>query len=433
MNTAVHTRVVILGGGFAGLHAARGLASAPVSVTLIDRQNHHTFQPLLYQVATAMLSPANIAAPIRHILARQKNARVLLGDVARIDPRERTVHLSDGAAIAYDILVVATGATHSYFGHDEWGAHAPGLKTIDDALLIRRRYLLAFESAERATDESSRRAALTFIVIGAGPTGVELAGAMAEIARSAFHHDFRTIDTSTARVVLIEAQDRVLPTYPYAASARALKDLRALGVEVMLETRAVALDGGSVTVVGARVPDPQRIEARNVIWAAGVRASPLAGSLDTPLDSAGRVVVAPDLSVPGHPEIFVAGDLASMMDERTGSPVPGVAPAAMQMGDHVARTIRRSLTHPSSPRAPFRYKDKGTLATIGRNRAVACMFGGVYGGFVAWAFWALLHVCFLIGFRNRVATMMEWAWAYVTFSRGARLITGVSQDAPRES
>lgn len=431
MNTAAHPRVLIIGGGFAGLHAARGLASAAVSITLIDRQNHHTFQPLLYQVATAMLSPANIAAPIRHILARQKNARVLLGDVARIDVPSRTVHLTDGASIPYDILIVATGATHSYFGRDEWAAHAPGLKTIDDALLLRRRYLLAFEGAERATDAAARHAALTFVVIGAGPTGVELAGAMAEISRSAFHRDFRTIDTSTARVMLIEAQDRVLPTYPHRASAQALRDLDALGVEVMLETRAVAIDAGTVTVVGARVPEPQRIEARNVIWAAGVRASPLAASLNTPLDPAGRVIVAPDLSVPGHPNIYIAGDLASITDEGTGSLVPGVAPAAMQMGDHVARVVRRSLSHPSSPRAPFRYKDKGTLATIGRNRAVACMFGGMYSGFFAWAFWALLHVYFLIGFRNRMATMLEWAWAYVTFSRGARLITGMSEDATR--
>lgn len=433
MPTPATPRVVILGGGFAGLHAARGLADAPVSITLIDRQNHHTFQPLLYQVATAMLSPANIAAPIRHILARQKNAHVLLGDVAHINSTTRTVHLVDGASIPYDILIVATGATHSYFGHDDWAAHAPGLKTIDDALLIRRRYLLAYEAAERATDEAARRAALTFIVIGAGPTGVELAGAMAEISRSAFHHDFRTIDTSTARVVLIEAQDRVLPTYPHRASTRALKDLKALGVEVMLETRAVAIDAGGVTVVGARVPDPQRIDARNIIWAAGVRASPIVRSLDTPLDPAGRVIVAPDLSVPGHPEIFIAGDLASIMDERSGSLVPGVAPAAMQMGDHVARTIRRSLSHPASPRSTFRYKDKGTLATIGRNRAVACMFGRVFSGFFAFAFWALLHVFYLIGFRNRLLTMLEWAWAYVTFSRGARLITGISERAPRDA
>lgn len=426
LGSSARPRVLILGGGFGGLHAARGLAGAPASITLVDRQNHHTFQPLLYQVATAMLSPANIAAPIRHILRRQSNARVVLGDASRIDPDARVVHLADGAALAYDILVVATGATHSYFGHDQWAAHAPGLKTIDDALAIRRRYLLAFEAAERATDETSRRAALTFVVIGAGPTGVELAGAMSEIARSAFHKDFRSIDTSTARVLLIEAQDRVLPTYPHQASARALDGLRSLGVEVMLETRAVEVDGSGITVVGARVPDPQRIDAGNIIWAAGVRASPLAASLGAPLDPAGRVIVEPDLSVPGRPEVLVVGDLARVEDPRTGQLVPGVAPAAMQMGDHAARVIRDRLLRPGAPLRPFRYKDKGTLATIGRNRAVAYMFGRVFSGFFAWAFWALLHVYFLIGFRNRVLTMLEWMWAYFTFSRGARLITGTT-------
>ncbi len=430
-----HThRVVILGGGFAGLHAARGLARSAVSITLIDRQNHHTFQPLLYQVATAMLSPANIAAPIRHILASQRNAEVVMGDVTGIDADSRTVHLADGGAVPYDTLIVATGATHSYFGHEQWAAHAPGLKTIDDALQIRRKFLLAFESAERASDDASRRAALTFVVIGAGPTGVELAGAMSEISRSALHHDFRRIDTTTARVVLIEAQDRVLATYPYAASVRALKDLGALGVEVMLESRAVEIDARGVTVVGARIPEPYRIDAGNVIWAAGVKASPIAASLGVPLDPAGRVAVEPDLSVPGHPDIFVAGDLARIDDQRTGSPVPGVAPAAMQMGDHVARLIaaraRRSASGAARHPAPFRYKDKGTLATIGRNRAVACVFGGVHSGFIAWLFWALLHVVYLIGFRNRMLTMLEWAWAYVTFSRGARLITGMPKDTP---
>ena len=419
---------MILGGGFAGLHAARGLARTPVSITLIDRQNHHTFQPLLYQVATAMLSPANIAAPIRHILASQRNAEVVMGDVTGIDTEARVVHLSGGEAIPYDTLIIATGATHSYFGHEQWAPHAPGLKTIDDALAIRRRFLLAFESAERAGDDASRRAALTFVVIGAGPTGVELAGAMSEISRSALHRDFRRIDTATARVVLIEAQDRVLSTYPYQASVRALKDLKALGVEVLLESRAVEIDAQGVTVVGAHVPDPFRIDAGSVIWAAGVKGSPIATSLGVPLDHAGRVIVKPDLSVPGHPEILVAGDLAHLDDPRTGAPVPGVAPAAMQMGDHVARLIHRSLTAHDPPRAPFRYKDKGTLATIGRNRAVACVFGRVHSGFFAWLFWALLHVYYLIGFRNRLLTMLEWAWAYITFNRGARLITGINAD-----
>ena len=432
MESTTRRRIVIVGGGFAGLHAARGLAACPVSITLIDRQNHHTFQPLLYQIATAMLSPANIASPIRHILRKQQNARVVLGDVAAIDPEARIVRLAAGDPIPYDILILATGATHSYFGHDQWAAHAPGLKTIDDALEIRRRFLLAFEEAEAVADDRARRAALTFVVIGAGPTGVELAGAMSEIARSAFHDDFRSIDTSTARVILIEAQDRVLPTYPHRASARALADLRALGVEVMLETRAVEIDSAGITAVGAKVPEPQRIDARNIIWAAGVRASPLAASLGAPLDPAGRIVVAPDLSVPGRPEVFVVGDLAHVDDAATGTMVPGVAPAAMQMGDHVARLIRAFLRNPAAPRSPFRYKDKGTLATIGRNRAVACMFGRVFSGFFAWTFWALLHVYFLIGFRNRVVTMMEWAWAYLTFSRGARLITGLGHDRAPE-
>lgn len=422
-------RVVILGGGFAGLAAARALAKAPVRVTLIDRQNHHVFQPLLYQVATAMLAPANIAAPIRGILARQKNVEVLLGDAARIDPAMRLVRLADGASVPYNALVIATGATHSYFGNDAWATHAPGLKTIDDALVIRRRYLLAFEAAERAATEAERRAALTFVVVGGGPTGVELAGAMAEIATSAFQRDFRRIDTRTARVILIEAQDRVLATFPPEASARALRDLRELGVDVRVGSRVVGIDDKGVTVVSPRVPDPERIETANVVWAAGVRASPLAATLGVPLDRAGRVLVAPDLSVPGHPEIFVAGDLAHA-EIRPGDLVPGVAPAAMQMGRHVGHVIAtevraagRSGSH-VPPRAPFRYVDKGTLATIGRNRAVAFMFGRVFAGFFAWAFWALLHVFYLIGFRNRVLTMLEWAWAYFTYNRGSRLITG---------
>lgn len=422
-------RVVIVGGGFAGLSAARGLADAPVRITLIDRCNHHVFQPLLYQVATAALSPAQIAAPIRRILRNQKNVEVLLSGVTGVDLARRTVTLDSpaGEIVEYDHLVLATGVTHSYFGHDSWSADAPGLKTVDDALEIRRRFLIAFEAAEREPEAHKRRAMLTFIIVGAGPTGVELAGAIVEIARTVIPGDFRRIDTGAARVVLVEAMGRVLSGgFPEALSARALRDLQELGVEVRLNARVTAIDAGGVQI------GPDRIDSTNVIWAAGVKASPLGRTLGVPVDGSGRLVVLPDLSVPGHPEVVIAGDLAHVRDARTGVQVPGMAPGAMQMGRYAARRIRAvSQGRPAPP--PFQFVDKGTLATIGRARAVAMVKGFAFGGWFAWVFWALLHVVYLIGFRNRVAVMFDWIWNYMFFDRGARLITGGTRPTPAGS
>jgi NADH dehydrogenase len=419
------TRVVIVGGGFGGLTAARALARAPVSITLIDRRNHHLFQPLLYQVATAGLSPAQIAAPIRRVLKSQRNIEVLLGEVIDVSCGTREVVLED-ARIPYDWLIVATGATHSYFGHEAWSAWAPGLKTVEDALEIRGRFLMAFERAERADREDERRAELTFVVVGAGPTGVETAGAMIEMARRSIPRDFRRIDTASARVVLIEAKDRVLPGgFPEELSGRARRDLEELGVEVRLGSRVTAIDPEGVTVESASGVD--RIPARNVIWAAGVRASTLgaaiARSSDAPLDASGRVKVAPDLSVPGRPEVFVIGDLACVADATYGT-VPGMAPGAMQMGRHVARIIREACRGGTPARPAFEYQDKGLLATIGRARAVAALGKLRFAGFPAWALWAGLHIVYLIGFRSKLLVMIEWAWAYLVFERGARLITG---------
>lgn len=426
MESKSRPHVVIIGGGFAGLYAARELRRSTVRVTLIDRSNHHLFQPLLYQVATASLSPADIAAPIRHILSGQRNAEVLLAEAIGIDAPGRRVILSDGE-VRFDYLILATGATHSYFGRDEWASFAPGLKSIDDALEIRRRFLTAFERAERETDPVQRRAALTFVVIGAGPTGVELAGAMAEIARRAIPRDFRRIDTTTARVILLEGRERVLPGFDAGLSRRARADLERLGVEVWLNTRVTGLAPGVVEI------GPERIAARNIIWAAGVMASPLARSLGAPLDAAGRVLVNPDLSVPGHPSVFVAGDLAAIIDPRTNEPVPGIAPAAMQMGRHAARLIAREVKSSggaaSASRAAFRYNDRGTLATIGRAKAVGVIKGVKTTGFLAWAAWLFIHILYLIGFRNRMLVLIQWAWAYFTFDRGARLITGGTGDS----
>ena len=406
-------RVVVIGGGFAGLAAARGLRRAAVRVTVVDRSNHHLFQPLLYQVATAALPPGDIAAPIRRILRRQANTAVLLGEVSAIDPDARTIDVG-GRTIPFDFLIVAAGAGDSWFGHDDWRPFAPGLKTIDDALEIRRRVLLAFERAEWEADPAARRALLTFVVVGGGPTGVELAGALAEIARHAMTRDFRGIDPAQTAVVLVEAADRVLPGYPADLSAKAARQLEALGVTVRTGARVTAIDAGAVRL-GA-----ERIGARTTMWAAGVAASPLARFLGAPLDRQGRVRVGPDLSVPGHPEIFVAGDLAAV--ESDGRPVPGLAPAAMQEGRHAARCIRRALA--GRPTRPFRYLDKGTLATIGRSAAVADIRGWKISGFPAWAAWLGIHIFFLIGFRNRLLVLIEWAWAYFTWQRGTRLITG---------
>ncbi len=417
--------VVIVGGGFAGLYCARKLRRAPVRVTVIDRRNFHLFQPLLYQIATASLSPADIATPIRTVLRRQRNAQVWMGEVVDVDRESREVRLADGVSVGYDYLVLATGATHAYFGHDEWAEHAPGLKTVDDAIEIRRRFLLAFEEAEREADPASRSRQLTFVIVGAGPTGVELAGAMAEIARRVLPSDFRAIDTSAARILLLEGADRVLPPYPPELSRKAKRQLEALGVEVRTGAMVTQVADGFV-VVG----DEECIEAENVFWAAGVSASSLGARLGVETDRAGRVPVQPDLSVNGDPNVFVVGDLASVRKE-DGSPVPGVAPAAIQMGKHVARTIGRDLA--GRPRNPFQYVDKGDLATIGRAAAVAHLGPLKLSGFVAWILWVVVHILYLIGFRNRVLVMLQWAWAYLTYQRGIRLITGESHVTLRQA
>jgi NADH dehydrogenase len=411
--------IVIIGGGFAGLYTARGLKNVAADVTVVDRHNYHLFQPLLYQVATAGLNPSDIAAPIRGILRRQQNVSVILGDAVSIDTAAKSVQLADGGTLAYDLLVVATGATHSYFGHPEWEEFAPGLKSIDDALEIRRRVLLAFEAAERESDAEVQNELLTFVVIGAGPTGVELAGALSEIARQTMVRDFRHIRPESARVILLEGRERVLPPYPPDLSEKARKQLVDLGVEVI--TGAVVTDVNAREVrIGERV-----IATRTVLWGAGVQASPLARSLGVPLDRAGRVLVEPDLTIPGHPDVFVIGDLAAK-EQHDGSFVPGVAPAAIQEGQHTALNLDRAVA--GQPLRAFRYRDKGSLATIGRAAAVAD-FGGrlKFGGFLAWMAWLVIHIFFLIGFRNRFLVITQWAWAYLTYQRGARLITGGSR------
>lgn len=410
--------VVIAGGGFGGLYAALALRDAPVKVTVVDRKNYHLFQPLLYQVATAGLSPGDIAQPIRHIL-RGADTRVVLGEVEAVDAPGRRLLLAQGA-LGYDRLILALGAGHAYFGHEDWAAHAPGLKTIEDALEIRNRILLAFELAEREPSIGRRRALLSFIVVGGGPTGLELAGAIAELARRALPADFRAADPAQARVILLEAGPRLLPVFSEASSAKALRQLSRLGVETRVSCPVTAVGPGWVEAGG------ERLEGQ-VLWAAGVRASPLASSLGVPLDRAGRVLVEPDLCVPGRPEIQVIGDLALVMSP-DGRPVPGLAPAAIQMGRHAALNILRSLR--GEPTLPFRYKDRGTMATIGRHAAVARLGRWELSGLAAWLAWLLLHIYFLIGFRSRLLVLMEWAWAYVTFDRGVRLITG--EGKPRE-
>lgn len=412
--------VVIVGGGFAGLTAARALRRAPVRITIVDRRNHHLFQPLLYQVATAALNPGDIAYPIRAVLRAQGNARTILARVDGIDPAARTLQLSDGV-LAYDYLVLATGATHSYFGQNAWEAWAPGLKTIEDALEIRRRVLSAFEAAERQADTSQLRATLTFVVVGAGPTGVELAGALSEIGRLTVAKDFRSFDPRTLRVVLVEAAPRVLPPYPEKLSASARRQLEQLGVEVRVGAKVTRIDQTGVWL------GDEHIDARTVLWAAGVAASPLGKALGAPLDRAGRVLVQPDLSVPGHPDVFVVGDL--MHVECDGRAVPGVAPAAIQSGRHAARNIVARLA--GAPTRPFRYRDKGSLATIGRAKGVGAIAGLQLSGFFAWWVWWLVHIAYLIGFRNRLVVMIGWAWQYFAFSRGARLITGRAWEPDR--
>jgi NADH dehydrogenase len=412
---STHPHIVIIGGGFAGLDAARALARARVRVTLVDRHNHHVFQPLLYQVATAGLSPGDIASPIRWILRRQANLRVLLATVQRIDPAARRLELDGGDVLDYDALIVATGVTHSYFGHEDWPGRAPGLKTLDDALEIRRRVLLAFERAEREADRAAQQTLLTFVIVGGGPTGVELAGALAEIARQALKSEFDNVEPEKARILLIEAGPSILPTFPDALRASARRSLQRLGVQV--------LEGRPVTDIadGAVRMGDERIPAGTILWAAGVQASSLGRCFGGEVDRAGRVKVNPDLSVPGHPDVFIAGDLA-LFTHQTGKPLPGVAQAAKQLGTHAARNAVRRLR--GEPTEPFRYRDPGNLATIGRNSAIADFGWLRLSGYPAWLFWLFLHIFFLIGFRNRVSVMLQWAVSYLTYQRSVRLITG---------
>ncbi|MGH6611566.1 MAG: NAD(P)/FAD-dependent oxidoreductase [Burkholderiaceae bacterium] len=416
--------VVIIGAGFAGLAAARGLRDVAVHVVIVDRANHHTFQPLLYQVATAGLSAPQIASPIRHILRSQRNVRVLLGEAVAVDAERKRVLLADGE-IAFDYLIVATGVTHSYFGNDSWAEHAPGLKTLDDALEIRRRILIAFERAERVIDPIERAAWLTFVVIGGGPTGVELAGTLAEIARHTLTDEFRAFDPAEARVLLLEGGARILNTYPPELSAKAVKQLEKLGVEVRVDARVVDVDYGGVSVqsVQSAVPAVERIQARTVLWAAGVQATALARSLPGPHDKAGRVLVTPTLQIENSDLIFVVGDLASLTQD--GEPVPGVAYAAKQMGAYAAHAISLRIRADKEKQslAPFHYRDRGALATIGRKAAVAVFPGNLkLSGLSAWWTWLFVHIFFLIGFRNRITTLVDWMWAYVTYQRHARLI-----------
>jgi NADH dehydrogenase len=407
-------RILILGCGFGGLFAARALRKAPADITVLDRTNHHLFQPLLYQVATAGLAAPAVAEPIRRILAGQKNTTVLYGEAQRVDLARRVVALENGEELAYDRLILATGATDSYFGHPEWKAHAPGLKTLEDAFEIRRRILLGFEQAERETDPVKRAAWLTFVVIGGGATGVEMAGTLAEIARHTLKGEFRRFDPRNTRVVLVEASDRVLPPYPPDLSEKARLQLERLGVTVWLGRRVTGIDARGVQLGN------DRLEANTVIWCAGVAATPIGATLGVPLDRSGRVIVEADLSVPGHPEVQVVGDLALLASHQP--PVPGVAPAAKQMGRHAARNILRSLAQ--EPALPFRYRDYGQLATIGRSAAVA-MFGTLhFSGWLAWVTWLTAHIYFLIGFRNRLVVLIDWAWAYWTFERSARIVIG---------
>ncbi|HEX8875289.1 MAG TPA: NAD(P)/FAD-dependent oxidoreductase [Phycisphaerales bacterium] len=416
-------RVIIVGGGFAGLEAARALARADADVTLVDRRNHHVFQPLLYQIATAAISPADIAAPIRHVLRKQRNCHVVLGTVTGVDAPAKRLRFDAGqgrgeASVAFDYLVLAAGATHSYFAHPEWEAVAPGLKTLEDATEIRRRILLAFESAEYEGDAERRRAALTFVIVGGGPTGVELAGAIKEIAAATIPADFRNIDTTSARVVLIEAGPRLLAAMPEDLARRAHSDLASMGVEVRVDARVT-----DINAEGVRVAD-EFIPARTVVWAAGVRASPIGASLGVPLDRSGRVIVGPDCSVPGHPAIFVVGDMALTHSSRTKQPVPGVAQGGLQTGRFVGRLIAREIAQPSTPRPSFEYRDLGSMATIGRARAVADIRGWRLTGFFAWLVWGGLHIMFIVNFRSRISVALQWFWNWMLFSRDARLILG---------
>ncbi|HLH09036.1 MAG TPA: NAD(P)/FAD-dependent oxidoreductase [Terriglobales bacterium] len=409
-------KLLIIGAGFAGLKAAVEAAKYNLAITVVDRRNHHTFQPLLYQVATAGLSPGEIAAPIRGVLRKYSNVEVLLGEVQSFDLDRRKVGLRDGSELSYDYLIVASGATHSYFGHDDWQELAPGLKTVEDATEIRRRVLLAFELAERQAHISGHAEPVHFVVVGGGPTGVELAGTLAEVARKALSRNFRHIDPSTTRILLLEGGPRILPAYAPDLSESAKKQLEHLGVQVRTNAQVTSVEPGQVRVGDEVLP------ASVTLWAAGVRASSLGRKMGVELDRVGRVVVSPDLSVPGHPEVFVVGDLADVKDAKTGQMLPGLAPVAMQEGHHAARNIGLDLA--SKSREPFRYLDKGTMATIGRAAAIAQIGKLHVSGFIAWVMWLFVHIMFLVGFRNRVLVMLEWAWSYLTYQRSARLITG---------
>jgi NADH dehydrogenase len=408
-------QVLIVGGGFGGLYAARRFRRQPVDVTIVDRRNHHVFQPLLYQVAMAALSPGDIASPIRWILRKQSNVQVLLGEVARIDPAARQAHLTDGATLTFDYAIVAPGTTHAYFGHDEWRPVAPGLKTLEDALEIRRRVLLAFERAEREPDPARRVPLLTFVIIGGGPTGVEMAGAMAEIARQSLARDFRHFDPGSSKIILLEGGPSVLANFAEPLRDAARRDLIRLGVDVRTSEPVTSVERGRVRT------SREEIAAETILWAAGVAASPLGATLGVPVDRAGRVLVRPDLTIPGHPHVFVIGDLASL-NGPSGRPLPGVAQVAMQMGAHAAHNILRAIE--GQPLRPFVYRNLGDMATIGRASAVAELPWIQLKGLIGWLAWLFVHIFNLIGFRNRLVVMVQWAWAYFSYQRAIRLITG---------
>ncbi|MFL5525327.1 MAG: NAD(P)/FAD-dependent oxidoreductase [Gemmatimonadaceae bacterium] len=417
----VRPRVVIVGGGFGGISAARALRSANVDITLVDRTNHFIFQPLLYQVATAALAPSDITAPIRWIVRHLRNIEVLMAEVREVDVQRRVVRVDDELReIPYDYLIVATGSRHAYFGHNEWEPYAPGLKAVEDASEIRRRFLLAYENAEKSVDEKAREEYLTFVIVGGGPTGVELAGAFPYIARKALAPDFKRVDTRRTRVILVEAGPRILPTFPEDLAARAQRDLNELGVEVRVNSFVTAVEADGVRIGN------EKIRARNAFWAAGNLASPVGKFLDGPLDRAGRIQVNPDLSVPGHPEIFAIGDLAALV--QGGRPVPGVGPAAIQEGKSAGKNIKRDLRR--EPRKNFRYWNKGDLAVIGRSRAIADLGWIRFAGRLAWFFWLFVHIMYLVGFRNRAVVFFEWAYAYFTNQAGVRLITDVERYKP---
>ena len=419
MSSKPLSKVFIVGGGFGGLAAAKALAGAPVALAVIDRRNHHVFQPLLYQVATASLSPADISSPIRTILRGQENCEVAMGEVTGVEVENRRLLLAEGY-VPYDYLILAAGATHAYFGRDEWAPIAPGLKSLEDATELRRRILLAFESAEFEGSDDARRAALTFGIVGAGPTGVELAGAIQEIAGHTLPEDYKHIDTRTTRVIIFQGGDRVLPQFPPELSARAQRDLEKMGVEVLLNSRVT-----NVTPDGVYIGE-EFIPLRNVFWAAGVKASPIGESLGVPLDRAGRVIVGPDLTIPSHPEVFVVGDMAAANSADTGAQVPGVAQGGIQMGHYAGRMIADEVAGRSTPanRKAFSYHDKGSMAVIGKAKAVAHLGQFKFGGFFAWLMWGGIHIAFLVGFRNRVQVLLSWLWGWLFNSRDARLITG---------